>query len=77
MKSIWATCTEYFQTDEARRHFKESVIHPIGEVLYQDIYVYVWLICFYHIFLIVLLLCLVVMILKQQYMVTLLLQKIV
>lgn len=70
MKSIWTNCLDFLQTDEAKRHLKDSVISPLGHIVYHEMYFYVWLICFYHIFLIVLLLCAVVMLLKQHYMIT-------
>lgn len=73
MKSLWDNCLDYFQTDEAKRHLKESVISPMGHILYHEMYFYVWLICFYHIFLIVFVLCTIVMLLKQHHMMSTLL----
>ena len=54
MNHLWDTCLEYFQTNEAKRNFKKCVLAPLGEIMYQEFYLYVWIICFYHIFLILL-----------------------
>lgn len=67
MKNLWSNCFDFLKTDDAKRHLKQSLLIPMGQILYQEMYLYVWLICFYHIFLIVLILFLVVMLLKQQY----------
>jgi hypothetical protein len=67
MKNIWLNCLDFLKTDDAKRHLKNSLIVPMGKIMYQEMYFYVWLICFYHVFLVVLILFLVVMLLKQQY----------
>lgn len=64
MKTVWSNCLDYFQTDEAKRNVKESIIHPMGQILYHELYFYVWLICFYHIFLVFLILSILVMLLR-------------
>jgi hypothetical protein len=52
MKHLWDNCLEYFETNEAKRNFHKCVLTPLGVILYQEFYLYVWIICFYHIFLI-------------------------
>ena len=64
MKTVWSNCLDYFQTDEAKRNVKESIIYPMGQIIYQEMYLYVWLICFYHIFLVFLILSILVMLLR-------------
>jgi hypothetical protein len=64
MKTVWSNCMDYFQTDEAKRNLKESIIAPMGQIIYHEMYFYVWLICFYHIFLIFLILSILVMLLR-------------
>jgi len=46
------SCLNYLQTDESRRYLKENIIHPVGQVIYNEWYIYLWLICIYHVFLI-------------------------
>ena len=53
---MWDTCVNYMKTDEARRHLRESVIVPMGDILYNEMYFYVWFICLYHVFLILIIL---------------------
>jgi len=52
MKNIWENCLQYFETEEAKRNVKSCVLVPLGNIVYQEFYLYVWIICFYHIFLI-------------------------
>lgn len=42
----------YLKTDESKRYLKEMIIHPIGQIIYNEFYIYLWLICIYHVFLI-------------------------
>jgi hypothetical protein len=51
-KQMWDTCLTYLKTDESRRYLKENIIHPVGQVIYNEWYIYLWLICIYHVFLI-------------------------
>ena len=45
-------CINYLKTDESKRYLKEMIIHPIGQIIYNECYIYLWLICIYHVFLI-------------------------
>jgi hypothetical protein len=51
-KNIWETCLDFIKTEDTRRNLKEKIMDPMGELLYNEIYIYIWLICFYHVFLI-------------------------
>ncbi len=64
MDSMWDTCISYMKTDEARRHLRESVIVPMGDILYNEMYFYVWFICLYHVFLILIILANLFLLLK-------------
>jgi len=64
MDSMWDTCVNYMKTDEARRHLRESVIVPMGDILYNEMYFYVWFICLYHVFLILIILANLFLLLK-------------
>jgi hypothetical protein len=52
MKQLIDTCIDYFKTDESRRYLKDVIVQPVGNIIYNEIYVYLWLICLYHVFLI-------------------------
>ena len=42
--SLLQTCLEVFKTDEAKRNLKEAVITPMGNIIYNEIYFYIWFI---------------------------------
>ena len=49
MRSIRETCIDFFKNEDIKRDVKD-IIRPIGTILYNEIYIYLWLICIYHIF---------------------------
>ena len=51
MKNIRDTCIEFLQREDTRRDVKE-IIKPIANVIYNETYLYLWLICLYNVFLI-------------------------
>jgi hypothetical protein len=53
MKSIRETCIDFFKSEDIKRDVKQMV-QPIVGIIYNEIYPYIWLICFYHVFLILL-----------------------
>jgi hypothetical protein len=65
MDKLWAPVLLYFKTDEAKREIKTNVLSPLGGIIYNEIYIYIWIICFYHIFLILLVFSIFVLILRQ------------
>jgi len=46
---------ELFNNYEVHKYIKE-MIHPIGQTLYNEFYVYIWVICIYTVFVFVILL---------------------
>lgn len=45
---------ELFNNHEVHTYIKE-MIHPIGQTLYNEVYVYIWFICIYNVFVFVIL----------------------
>ena len=43
---------DFFKKDDSKRYLKETIIHPVGNIIYTEIYIYLWMICLYHVFLI-------------------------
>lgn len=41
----------FFQKEDTKRYLKEFM-RPIGSMIYNELYLYVWFICFYHVLLI-------------------------
>ena len=65
MDQLWKSCSQYFQTDDAKRQMKSAVLNPLGGILYEEFYIYVWIICFYHVFLILLVFSIFLLLLRQ------------
>ena len=47
------SCIEFLQKQEIKTYLKE-IIRPIVNIIYNEIYPYIWLICIYNVFLIML-----------------------
>ena len=50
MKNIRDSCIEFFQTEEIRNNVRE-ILKPIVTIIYNETYLYIWLLCIYSIFL--------------------------
>jgi len=51
MKNIRDTCIDFFKNEDIRKNIKE-VLTPISNLVYNEIYPYIWFICIYHVILI-------------------------
>jgi len=51
MTSIRDTCINFFKDENIKKEIKE-IIKPIVTTIYNEIYLYLWFICIYHVFLI-------------------------
>ena len=49
MKKIKDNCLEFLQNEDIRRDFRD-LIRPIIQFIYNEIYIYLWVICFYNVF---------------------------
>ncbi len=49
MKSIKENCIEFLQNEDIRRDMKE-MIKPVVQIVYNEVYVYLWVICLYCVF---------------------------
>ena len=63
MQKLKDYCIHYFYNEDTRKDIKE-IMTPIGEIVYTEIYVYLWVICFYNIFLFVIILANLYILLK-------------
>ena len=64
MKQLIDTCIDYFKTEESKSYLKEVLVQPVGNIIYNEIYIYLWLICIYHVFLIFIILANLFLLLK-------------
>jgi len=51
MKSLRETCIDFFTDEKIKKEVRE-IIKPIVIMIYNEIYVYLWIIAFYHFFII-------------------------
>jgi hypothetical protein len=63
MKSIRDTCIEFFQNEDIRKDVKE-MMKPIVQIVYNEVYWYLWLLCFYNLFLIFIILAILVLLIR-------------
>jgi hypothetical protein len=49
MKNIRDTCIDFFKNEDTRRDIKD-VMKPLVQFIYNEIYIYLWMICIYHVF---------------------------
>jgi type IV secretory pathway component VirB8 len=63
MHSIKESCIEFFQNEDIRKVIIE-VVKPIRESVYNELYMYIWLICIYNVFLIVIIVANLFLLLK-------------
>jgi hypothetical protein len=61
---IWETCQEYFRSKNGQAEIKQNFLEPIGAILYNEMYFYVWLICLYHVFLIIIVVANLILLLR-------------
>lgn len=54
-----------FQKEDIQRCLKQ-LLSSISAIVYDQIYVYIWLMCFYHVFLIFLMTMTIVILLRQK-----------
>jgi len=63
MKSIRDTCIEFFQNEDTRKDMKE-ILKPLANIVYNEVYLYLWLLCFYNLFLFFIILAILVLLLR-------------
>jgi hypothetical protein len=63
MKNIRDTCIDFFQNEDIRKDVKE-MLKPFVQIIYNELYLYIWFICFYNVFLIFLVLVNLFLLLK-------------
>jgi hypothetical protein len=51
MKNIRDTCIEFFKNEDTIKSVRE-IVKPIVDIIYNEVYPYLWLLCIYNIFLI-------------------------
>ena len=63
MKNLRDSCIEYLQNENTKNIVKE-MMKPLGSLIYNEIYIYVWIIAIYNIFFIIMILAMFFILLK-------------
>jgi hypothetical protein len=63
MKNIRDTCIEYLQNENTKNTVKE-MMKPLGSLIYNEIYIYIWIIAIYNIFFMIMILAMFFILLK-------------
>lgn len=63
MKNLRDSCIEYLQNENTKNIVKE-MMKPLGSLIYNEIYIYVWIIAIYNIFFMVMILAMLFILLK-------------
>jgi hypothetical protein len=63
MKNIKETCIAFFETSNAKQEMFD-ILKPITLSVYNEIYIYVWVLCFYSILLFLLILANSILLMK-------------
>ena len=50
MKTIRDTCIEFFKNEDIKQNLQE-IIKPVVDIVYNEVYLYLWFICIYIVFL--------------------------
>jgi hypothetical protein len=64
MKNIIDTCIDFFKYEDIRKDVKE-MLKPFAQIMYNELYLYIWVICFYNVFLIFIVLVNLFLLLKM------------
>ena len=62
MKNIRDVCLDLFKNEDIKRDIR-LVIQPLAAFIYNELYVYIWIICVYHIFIIMIILAILYVVL--------------
>jgi hypothetical protein len=62
MKNIRDVCLDLFKNEDIKRDIR-LVIQPLSAFVYNELYVYIWFICLYHIFIILIVLAILYVVL--------------
>jgi hypothetical protein len=63
MKNLRDTCIEYLQNENTKNIVKE-MMKPLGSLIYNEIYIYIWIIAIYNIFFVIMILAMFFILLK-------------
>jgi hypothetical protein len=63
MLNIRDTCIEFFKNEDTRKNVKE-MLKPITNIIYNEMYYYIWFICIYNVLLLFIIIVNLVLLIK-------------
>ena len=63
MKNIRDTCISFLHDEDLRKVIRE-MMKPLIQIMYNEIYIYLWLLCFYSLFLFFIVLAILVILIR-------------
>lgn len=63
MKNIRDTCISFLHDEDLRKIIRE-MMKPLIQIMYNEIYIYLWLLCFYSLFLFFIVLTILVILIR-------------
>lgn len=64
MKNLKETCIDFFNDENIKKDVKE-MMKPIFSMIYNEVYLYIWIIAFYNIFVFCIILIMFFILLKK------------
>ena len=66
MKNIRETFKHFFQNEDIKTDIKELLMKPIFHMIYNEIYLYLWIIALYNIFFVFIILAILFVLLNMR-----------
>ena len=63
MGLVESSCFDFFKQDDVKKDIRD-ILTPLVSIIYNELYVYIWSICFFHLFLFILVLANLIMLLR-------------
>ena len=67
MKNLRDTFTQFFQNEDIKTDIKELLMKPIFSMIYNEIYLYLWIIALYNIFFVFIILAILFVLLNNRH----------
>lgn len=67
MKNIRDTFKQFFQNEDIKTDIKDLLMKPIFNMIYNEIYIYLWIIALYNIFFVFIILAILFILLNMRH----------
>ena len=67
MKSLRDTFKQFFQNEDIKTDIKELLMKPIFSMIYNEIYLYLWIIAIYNVFFVFIILAILCILLNMKH----------